>query len=789
MRETVDLMLKAFPMRTLLRLDLQARASRPAGPACSATSASAPPRASAASRRRSTSRSPSTSPPSWRATTRRYVARPREAHDARRRAALDYEAAARYRDQIGALRDRARRRARVVLADDVDADVFGIAHDELAAAVQQFIVRGGRIRGVRGWVVDKELDVELPSSSSRCCRTPTTTRSRPARDRRARRCPTTPPRSRCWLERRRAARERGRVVVRSAQRGDKAALAQTVALERAATRSCSTRRDAAATSPRARRRSPTSRRRSASTEAPLRMECYDVSHLSGTNIVASMVVFEDGLPRKDQYRTFSIARVGRRHRVDLPGALATTRLPQDRTDGVEVRRHEHRPRYAVSAQPAPRRRRRKKFHYRPELLIVDGGQPQVRPRSARSTMRASPASSVRHREATRGDLAARLRLPRHPAAQQRRAVPPPAHPRRGAPLRHQLPAQKRKQTSPPVLSRSRGSGPSRVQRAAQALRLGRPTAARRALDELIGEVDGIGPALAETDRRARLSGRPRLSWMHTTRANEARRMTDTPRPRGADRHRDVRCGPIDGRQCPRRPRLVRRRQPAAADAAPARRPRRARRERNCPRSPPSSTSAAAGSSPICRRIVEELRDRATVRVLFLEATDAALVRRFEQVRRPHPLQEDGTLLDGIAARARAHARDARAQRHHHRHDRAQHPPAGDDRVGAVLAETPPRPCASPSRASASSTACRPTPTWSPTPASCPTRSGMPELRALTGVDEPRERLRARPGRGARVRRAVRRGARARARAATSARTSGTLRSPSAARAASTARSR
>ena len=72
----------------------------------------------------------------------------------------DYEAAARYRDQLAAL-ETALSKSAIVLGDDVDADIFGIAHDELAAAVQQFIVRGGRIRGVRSWVVDKELDVEL----------------------------------------------------------------------------------------------------------------------------------------------------------------------------------------------------------------------------------------------------------------------------------------------------------------------------------------------------------------------------------------------------------------------------------------------------------------------------------------------------------------------------------------------------------------------------------------------------------------------------------------------------
>ena len=76
-------------------------------------------------------------------------------------AELDYESAARYRDQLGAMNTAMSKNA-VVLSEDIDTDFFGIAHDELAAAVQQFIVRGGRIRGTKSWVVDKELDVELP---------------------------------------------------------------------------------------------------------------------------------------------------------------------------------------------------------------------------------------------------------------------------------------------------------------------------------------------------------------------------------------------------------------------------------------------------------------------------------------------------------------------------------------------------------------------------------------------------------------------------------------------------
>ena len=107
--------------------------------------------------------------------------------------------------------------------------------------------------------------------------------------------------------------------------------------------------------------------------------------------------------------------------------------------------------------------------------------------------------------------------------------------------------------------------------------------------------------------------------------------------------------PIHGRQRARGPRLVRRRQPSAADAAPARRARRARRRPRCLASPRSSTSAAATSSPSSSDIIQALRAGVNVRVVFLDANDAVLVRRFESVRRPHPLQGDGTLLDGIAA--------------------------------------------------------------------------------------------------------------------------------------------
>ena len=138
--------------------------------------------------------------------------------------AQDYELAARYRDQIAAMQTALAKNA-VVLDDGVDADLFGIAHDELAAAVQQFIVRGGRIRGVRGWVVDKELDVELPdlvesvlqnayedATAPRTIFVPALPDDAPALER--------------WLGEVHA--DGGRVELKVAKRGDKAALAQTV---------------------------------------------------------------------------------------------------------------------------------------------------------------------------------------------------------------------------------------------------------------------------------------------------------------------------------------------------------------------------------------------------------------------------------------------------------------------------------------------------------------------------------------------------------------------------------
>jgi excinuclease ABC subunit C len=289
-------------------------------------------------------------------------------------AEMDYESAARFRDQLLAL-EGVLSKSSVVLNDEVDADIFGIAHDELAAAVQQFIVRGGRIRGVRGWVVDKELDVELPELVDTVMQNAYIDQE-PPREILVPALPEDTAALELFLTERRSSA--GRVALRVAQRGDKAALALTVSTNaRNALMLYKTRRSGDFV---ARSQALADIQEALGMgDAPLRMECYDVSHLSGTNIVASMVVFEDGLPRKDQYRRFSIA-----DSTDDTESIYQTLMRRlahldEEPDAGEAAEAA----IALSADASvvvggsDVQVERKRFAYRPNLLIVDGGQPQV----------------------------------------------------------------------------------------------------------------------------------------------------------------------------------------------------------------------------------------------------------------------------------------------------------------------------------------------------------------------------------------------------------------------------
>ena len=276
--------------------------------------------------------------------------------------ALNFEEAARLRDAIGAM-DAALSKSAVVLREDVDTDVFGIADDELAASVQQFIVRGGRIRGTRSWVVDKELDVPLGELVETVLRNAYDDDGYPPREVLVPELPDDADELATWLSRRRAdgresegLRGSGRTRLHVAERGEKAALAETAARNAAhALMLYKTRRSADFT---ARSQAIADLQEALGLDdAPLRIECFDVSHLGGTNVVASMVVFEDGLPRKDQYRRFNVP---------------TTTDDTDSIYQVISRRIAH-----LADEDAAPTVQGERFAYRPNLLLVDGGQPQV----------------------------------------------------------------------------------------------------------------------------------------------------------------------------------------------------------------------------------------------------------------------------------------------------------------------------------------------------------------------------------------------------------------------------
>ncbi|WP_432524626.1 excinuclease ABC subunit UvrC [Kineococcus sp. SYSU DK006] len=298
-------------------------------------------------------------------------------------AELDFERAARLRDDLGALQ-RALEKSAVVLPDATDADVFAIADDELEAAVQVFHVRGGRVRGQRGWVSEKVEDVGTPELVEQLLLQVYGGESGEGVPREVL-VPALPATVEAdvedWLSELRGSR----VDLRVPQRGDKRALMETV--QRNATQALAlhkTRRGGDLTT-----RSQALQELQEALgleEAPLRIECYDVSHTQETNVVASMVVFEDGLPKKSDYRRFSVR--GEQGGVDDTRAMREVLLRRFRRAREEV---------ADGAAPAPQEDearveaeggdvltgidpetgRPRRFAYAPNLVVVDGGQPQV----------------------------------------------------------------------------------------------------------------------------------------------------------------------------------------------------------------------------------------------------------------------------------------------------------------------------------------------------------------------------------------------------------------------------
>ena len=288
-------------------------------------------------------------------------------------AELDFERAARLRDDIGAL-ERVLEKSAVVLPDATDADVFALAEDELEVAVQLFHVRGGRVRGQRGWVAERDAET-TPDVVEHLLQQVYGSEAGDAVPREVL-VPVLPDDADAlslWLSVLRGSR----VDLRVPRRGDKRTLMETVArnAKQSLARHKVTRAGDLTTRSQALQQLQDTLELD---EAPLRIECFDISHVQGTQVVGSMVVFEDGLPRKSEYRRF-IVRGDETGATDDTAAMhevLTRRFRRGQREEAEVAQRDAVALGAdgdspeVEARPA-------RFAYRPNLVVVDGGLPQV----------------------------------------------------------------------------------------------------------------------------------------------------------------------------------------------------------------------------------------------------------------------------------------------------------------------------------------------------------------------------------------------------------------------------
>jgi excinuclease ABC subunit C len=384
----------------------------------------------------------------------------------------EFEQAAKLRDQLFAAR-RALEKQEMVLSQPQDLDVIGLAEDDLEAAFQVFFVRGGRVLGRKGWVVDRVEDLDRPGLVASFLQQLYMERQEVPPQVLV---PTEPPDLdviQTWL----ANRRRTNVRVAVPERGAKRTLMQVV------TRNA----EEAFHRHKLRRASDFGARSRALTElaewlglqqAPLRIECYDISNLGPTDVVGSMVVFEDGLPRRSDYRKFEIKGV---HGQD------------DFASMEEMLRR----RFArlLKEQSEPPTERRRRFSYPPALVVVDGGRGQL---GVATKVLEELGLSIPHiglakrlEEIYFPDTPDPLRIPRGSEALfVLQHIRDEAH--RFAITYHRQKRERRALVSP--LDQIPGVGPSRKK--ALMKRFGSLSRVRAATPEQLAEVRGVGPELA-----------------------------------------------------------------------------------------------------------------------------------------------------------------------------------------------------------------------------------------------------------------------------------------------------
>ena len=273
-------------------------------------------------------------------------------------AALEFEKAARLRDRLEGV-NRAIEKQQMVGERDEDLDIIGIADDELEAAVQVFYVRKGRVVGRKGFILDKVEDLSAGGLIDRILQElygDTPPLGIPSQVL----VPTIPDDVEAHVEWLRGMRG-GAVQIRVPQRGDKRELQETVV--RNAREEFTRHRMKRASDHNTRSRALTELQDLLGLpEAPLRIECYDMAHLQGTDYVGSMVVLEDGLPNKREYRRFKVRDVPGNDDYAAMREVLTRRLSAYIEDRERILQEGEKP---------------GRFSYPPQLLLVDGGKGQL----------------------------------------------------------------------------------------------------------------------------------------------------------------------------------------------------------------------------------------------------------------------------------------------------------------------------------------------------------------------------------------------------------------------------